>query len=288
MDVPPRSRALAALVCAQLVRVAKARNPLADLKLSAASFTNAPPVAVAKTNESVQKPTNSPPVGSRSPSAVRPELPAAVQARVDKIVQSEILGSVVRPLPMALLGIAGKDAFLRGPDGQTGLVREGEELGAVKVLRIATNRVLIEHDDGRHDAVPLVAERQHPSTRRWPLERHRPRAGLRGRLELQRNGAALAVHHLQSVDRRCRFVDVQGRRQLLQPDRSDRRLDLPFGEPAVSVTRRGTPLAGVQVGVHQLGDGLVAPRQRHVGTLATQRVARQRPQWTERWNKEMR
>ena len=141
--------ALAALVCAQLVRVAKARNPLADLKLSAASFTNAPVVSVAKTNGSAPKPTNSPPAGSRSSassSAGRSELPTAVQAHVDKIVQSEILGAVVRPLPMALLGIAGKDAFLRGPDGQTGLVREGEELGAVKVLRIGTNRVLVEHE----------------------------------------------------------------------------------------------------------------------------------------------
>jgi hypothetical protein len=138
--------ALAALVCAQLVRVAKARNPLADLKLSAASFTNVPPVAVAKTNEPAQKPTNSPPRSSRSSSSAPSDLPPAVQARVEKIVQSEILGQVVRPLPMALLGIAGKDAFLRGPDGQTGLVREGEELGAVKVLRIGTNRVLVEHE----------------------------------------------------------------------------------------------------------------------------------------------
>ena len=139
--------ALAALVCAQLVRVAKARNPLADLKLSAASFTNAPVVSMAQTNGPAPKPTNSPPAGSRSSSSAgRSELPTAVQAHVDKIVQSEILGAVVRPLPMALLGIAGKDAFLRGPDGQTGLVREGEELGAVKVLRIGTNRVLVEHE----------------------------------------------------------------------------------------------------------------------------------------------
>jgi len=138
--------ALAALVCAQLVRIAKAKNPLADLKLSAASFTNTPAVALAKTNEPTQKPTNSLPRASRSSSAAPSDLPPAVQTRVEKIVQSEILGQVVRPLPMALLGIAGKDAFLRGPDGQTGLVREGEDLGAIKLLRIGTNRVLIEHE----------------------------------------------------------------------------------------------------------------------------------------------
>jgi hypothetical protein len=45
-----------------------------------------------------------------------------------------------------LLGIAGRDAFLRAPNGQTGLLKEGEELGGVKLLRIAHNRVLIEHD----------------------------------------------------------------------------------------------------------------------------------------------
>ena len=47
---------------------------------------------------------------------------------------------------MALLGIAGKDAFLRAPNGQTGLLREGEELGEIKLLRIGTNRVVIEHE----------------------------------------------------------------------------------------------------------------------------------------------
>lgn len=47
---------------------------------------------------------------------------------------------------MALLGIAGKDALIRSPQGQTGFVREGAELGGIKLLRIGTNRVLIEHE----------------------------------------------------------------------------------------------------------------------------------------------
>jgi hypothetical protein len=75
-----------------------------------------------------------------------PSIPTAVQALVDRITQSEILGPVQRPLPMALLGIADKDAFLRAPNGQTGLMREGDVLGGVKLLRIGTNRVLIELD----------------------------------------------------------------------------------------------------------------------------------------------
>ena len=73
-----------------------------------------------------------------------PELSPLVQARVDRITQSELLAPFIRPLPMALLGIAGRDAFLRAPNGQTGLVKEGDELGGVKLLKIGINRVLIE------------------------------------------------------------------------------------------------------------------------------------------------
>jgi hypothetical protein len=75
-----------------------------------------------------------------------PNLSPAAQARIEKIVQSEILGAIVRPLPMALLGVAGRDAFIRAPNGQTGLVREGEEFGGLKLLRIDINRVLVEHE----------------------------------------------------------------------------------------------------------------------------------------------
>ena len=52
----------------------------------------------------------------------------------------------MRPLPMALLGIAGEVAFLRSANGQTGLVKEGDSLGDIKLLRIGINRVLIEQD----------------------------------------------------------------------------------------------------------------------------------------------
>ena len=83
-------------------------------------------------------------------------LPPAVQARVDRIVESEILGPFIRPMPMALLGIAGEDAFLRAPDGQTGMVREGAELGAIKLLRIGTNRVLVE-ENGEKKELTLFA-----------------------------------------------------------------------------------------------------------------------------------
>jgi len=75
-----------------------------------------------------------------------PDLPGPIQARVDRIAQSEILAPFIRPLPMALLGIAGDRVFLRAPNGQAGVIKEGGEVGGIKLLRIGTNRVLIEQD----------------------------------------------------------------------------------------------------------------------------------------------
>ena len=86
------------------------------------------------------------PQGVNAPGKAPPELPPPIQARVDKIVQSEILGQIIHPMPMALLGIAGRNIFLRTPAGQTGMVKEGDELGGVKVLKIGINRVLVEED----------------------------------------------------------------------------------------------------------------------------------------------
>jgi len=74
------------------------------------------------------------------------ELPPTIRARISRITDSEILGPVIHPLPMALLGIAGDVAFLRTASGQTGLVKEGDSLGDLKLLRIGINRVLIEQD----------------------------------------------------------------------------------------------------------------------------------------------
>ena len=85
-----------------------------------------------------------------------PELPLAIRARVDRITDSEILGPVMRPLPMALLGIAGNVAFLRAANGQTGVVKEGDSLGGLKLLQIGTNRVLVE-DDGQKQELTIFS-----------------------------------------------------------------------------------------------------------------------------------
>jgi hypothetical protein len=62
------------------------------------------------------------------------------------VIQSEVLGPIMRPPPMALLGIAGQDVLLRAPNGQSGLVREGDELGGVQLVRVGTNRVLVKEN----------------------------------------------------------------------------------------------------------------------------------------------
>ena len=121
---------LAGVVLWQLSRLAfRKDDPLKGFTLSAQAAT---PSASTNTSKSeAKKPV---------------ELAPVMRARVDRIVQSEILGAVVKPQPMALIGLAGPDAFIRTPAGQTVLLREGEENGGVKLLRIGTNRILIEHE----------------------------------------------------------------------------------------------------------------------------------------------
>jgi len=148
--------ALAALVLFQCSRFLIRRDSLAHLSIPALPFLpdNSDAQTGGKTTNSPsraesQKPaTNLPPAISARIDRVTPatNLPPAISARIDRVTQSEILGPIIRPLPMALLGIAGQDAFLRAPNGQTGLLKEGEELAGVKLLRIGTNRVLIEHE----------------------------------------------------------------------------------------------------------------------------------------------
>jgi hypothetical protein len=85
-----------------------------------------------------------------------PELALPIRARVDRITDSELLGQVMHPLPMALLGIAGDVAFLRAANGQTGLVKEGDSLGGLKLLQIGINRVLVE-DGGQKKELTIFS-----------------------------------------------------------------------------------------------------------------------------------
>ncbi len=130
----------------------------ASVRINAVSVkTNSAPVVDARTNSAPgAKPAQARLGGPRGMQGKKSDLPPAVQTRVDRIVESEILGPFMRPMPMALLGIAGEDAFLRAPDGQTGMVKEGADLGAIKLLRIGTNRVLVE-ENGEKKELTLFA-----------------------------------------------------------------------------------------------------------------------------------
>jgi hypothetical protein len=118
---------LAGLILLQVSRLMARRN-------SFAAIGAGPKMAVsAKVDASTNKP---------GPVPVPPE----IEARVEKIKESQVLGMVMRPPPMALLGIAGPDVILRGPNGQMGMIRVGEELGGVKLLKVGVNRVLVLHE----------------------------------------------------------------------------------------------------------------------------------------------
>ena len=157
---------VAALLVVQWSGLWLRQDPLSELVLTdreqvlsgPVSGVSSNPVANANpaTNANAGAPSNptmNPEMGmpGMMPGRARVVLPPAVQTRVDRITQSEILGPVMRPLPMGLLGIAGEDAFLRAPNGQAGLMRVGDELGGVRLLQIGTNRVLIEHENQKKE-----------------------------------------------------------------------------------------------------------------------------------------
>lgn len=125
---------------AQVIAITNASNVIAGL----GNGTNGPVASATKGRS-----TNGATVVARAsmPPNVRaavPELPPDIKARVDRVYESEILGQVVHPLPMALIGIAGDFVFLRSANGQTGMIKEGESIGDLKLLRIGINRVLVE------------------------------------------------------------------------------------------------------------------------------------------------
>jgi hypothetical protein len=121
--------------------------------------TNGLTASLSSTN-SLSKSSNAPSPKAMAPAAAATSMPPArggsgggktdlapeTKARVDRIYESELFGQVMRPQPPALMGIAGDAAFLRSPSGQTGLVKEGDSLGELKLVRIGINRVLVESE----------------------------------------------------------------------------------------------------------------------------------------------
>ena len=121
---------LAALIGFQAYRLATEEDPLKDLDLSS--------LAAGARDQAKDIPPETP----QAAAAARAELPE----RQGGVAASGVLGAVpAAPPPPALLGLAGKYAILRAPDGQTDLVAEGGQIGGVKLIQIGVNRVLIEH-----------------------------------------------------------------------------------------------------------------------------------------------
>lgn len=162
---------LAGIGAYQLARIAAAGDPLKDATIPPVPIYSEPVSATPTNSPAPSQPASRPvpgptPAGFAGPQRSGPmgppgflvgpgrptpgnraaNVPPEIQAQIDRIQQSEILGPVPRPLPMALLGIAGDDAFIRTPTGQTSLMRQGDEVGGVKLLLISTNRVLIEYE----------------------------------------------------------------------------------------------------------------------------------------------
>ncbi len=122
-------------------------------------------------------PMGGPPMGMPMGPMTMPKLPKDIKARVERITDSEILAPVVHPMPTALLGIIGDTVFLRAPNGQTGPVTLGKELGGIKLLKIGFNRVLVEEDGrqkeltifsgfGGHSLISNDKEKPHEPTRK--------------------------------------------------------------------------------------------------------------------------
>ena len=120
---------LAGVILFQVSRLIARRNTFAQI--SAGPGLAVSPKAESTTNKPASGPVQAPP---------------EIAARVEKIKESQVLGMIMRPPPMALIGIAGPDVILRGPTGQMGIIRVGEELGGVKLLQIGVNRALVLHE----------------------------------------------------------------------------------------------------------------------------------------------
>lgn len=129
---------LFALIAAQAFSLVKERDPLEGL--SGTAF-EAP--ALAQTKDKAPGP------GKEETKLATAPLPDGYKV----IEQSGILGRAPDRPPPVLLGIVGKYALIQTPGGNSGMVVEGGELDGIKVLRIATNRALIEHQGKQQELV---------------------------------------------------------------------------------------------------------------------------------------
>ena len=137
-------QAIAILLCVlalwPIAQMVFRKSPLQDIQPIQLNASEPPPAK----ESGEKKPPKGPPSRGNSQ---KNDLPPEIEKRSAKLEESGILGRTPKPPPMALIGIAEPYAFLQTPTGQTAKIKEGESLNGVKVLRVGSNRVLVEHED---------------------------------------------------------------------------------------------------------------------------------------------
>ncbi len=103
-----------------------------------------PPEAMAQMMGGGGNPMNGSGGAGRPGRPKKMELPKEMKARLSAIIDSEVLGQVMHPMPMMLQGIVEDEAFIQATNGQSGPVKIGAEMAGVKLLRIGVNRVLVD------------------------------------------------------------------------------------------------------------------------------------------------
>ncbi len=139
---------LGASIVVQAYGLFKERDPLLGLEDSALLQRVAAGAGAEGTSAAAEKGPPPPAAEKKSaPEGEKKAEPPPPDPRQRAIEKSGIFGEAPRkggPRRPSLLGIAGDRAILKLPDGKVDLVSEGAEASGVKVLRIATNRVLVE------------------------------------------------------------------------------------------------------------------------------------------------
>ncbi len=138
---------LCVVLAQQVVRGFGRSQPLKSVKVPRVPTWSPPAPKAESGNPNPAGDPGGPPPGAM-PMPGMPGMPGAAPSgpggvKAGHLVQSGLLGPVIRPPPMALMGIVGRDVILRSPEGQVGMIREGDRLGSVELVRVGTNRVLV-------------------------------------------------------------------------------------------------------------------------------------------------
>ncbi len=142
---------LAAVAGLQTYALLNEGDPLAGLDLETVLAAGADPMDASTAKDAGTPPKPAAGGGARERPSAPPD-PEPLPDRHAAIATSGVLGSPPgQKPPPALLGLLGGYAIVRAPDGSTDAVPEGGKVGDVQVLRIGTNRALVEWEGKRQE-----------------------------------------------------------------------------------------------------------------------------------------